>query len=364
MNQNIENNVSAEGERPPVRIGIVGLGRAALMEHLPELRQMAGKFRLVAVCDLLKERRDMIEAEFPGVRMYRRVDDMLDDPEIDLIDIASRSPDHVKHVMASLRHNRWTLVESPMAMSHDEAMMIRAADVKAKGRLIVRQMGAFRPDFMTARSVLDDPRLGEVYDVRIRCEDFVRRDDWQSVKRCGGGAAFYACPDLVYQALALLRMPAVQLWSELKRVASLGDAEDYAHIVLKTRGAATADIVYSGAELASGGPSFEIRGERGVFSVRPGARVGTLHVVDPGFKFPRRRSSVRTPPLCDMHESVPMKDIPVECPAEPGNTGAAAFWNAVYGTVRTASPFPVSLDEAVEPIRILTLVKNSSPFAK
>ena len=351
-------------ERPPVRVGIVGLGRAALMQHLPELKRVSDKFRLTAVCDLMKERRDIVEADFPDVHMYRRVEDMLDDPEIDLVDIVSRSPDHVKHALSSLQRGRWTLVESPLAMSHDEALVLRAADLKAKGRLLVRQLGAFEPDFLAARKASEDPRLGEIYDIRIRRGLFIRRDDWQSVKRCGGGAAFYACPDLVYQALALLKLPPVQLWSELKRVASLGDAEDFAHIILKGRGQATVDILYSGSELAPYRPSFEVRGERGVFTVMPGERTGKLHIIDPSHKFPRRRSSVRTPPLSDMMEKYPVSDIPLECDVPPTLTGPLAMWNAIYATLRTAAPYPVALDDAIETIRILTLVKKSSAFAK
>ena len=350
--------------RPAVRVGVVGLGRAGLFQHLPELKRLPGKFRVTAVCDLMKERRDIVEADYPDLHMYRRVEDMLDDPDIDLVDIVSRSPDHVKHALASLQHGHWTLVESPLGMSHDEALVLRAADVKAKGRLLVRQMGAFQPDFLTAMKASNDIRLGEIFDIRVRNGMYIRRDDWQSVKRCGGGAAFYACPDLVYQALALLKVPPTQLWSELKRIASLGDAEDFAHIVLKSRGQATADITYSGAELPPYMPSFEIRGERGSFHIMPGERKGILRVVDPSHKFPRRRSSVRTPPLSDMREDFPVSEFEIECDAAPECTGPDAFWNAVYATVRTAAPFPVSLDEAIEPIRILTLVKKSSPFAK
>ena len=351
------------GGRPPVRVGIIGLGRAAIFEHLPELKKLPGLFKVTSVCDLLKERRDIVERDFfPGVRMYRQADDMFDDPEIDLIDIASCTPDHIKHALASLKRGKWTLLETPIAVTQDDAMLLRAADVKSRNRLLVRHRGAFSPEFLLAKRAIEDVRLGEVYSISIRNRRFVRRDDWQSVKRCCGGAAFYACPDLVLQALALLRSPAIQLWSELKRIVSLGDAEDYAHIILKTRVQATADIVYSGAELESDEPAIKIRGERGSFTVAPGATCGDLHVIDPNHRFPRRRSSVRTPPLSDMLEKV--KDIHIPVGFKPGeHYGAEALWNAVYATVRTAAPFPVSLDDSIETVRILQLVKKASPYA-
>jgi hypothetical protein len=180
----------------------------------------------------------------------------------------------------------------------------------------------------------------------------------------GGGAAYYGMPDLILQALKLLPMQPIQMWSELKRVAALGDAEDYAHVCLKTRGPVTADIEFNGGVLPEDrGPSFVIRGTRGTFKVQPGASEGTLTVIDPDFSFPRRRSSVRTPELVDMHENVPVKTFKVEL--EKGTLhGPSAFWKYLYDTVRTAAPFPLALEDSLEAVKFAHLMKKTSPFGK
>lgn len=349
--------------RPPLRIGIAGLGRAALFNHLPALRKMPECYRLTAVCDLMKERRDIVEKDFPDVHTYRRVEDMLDDPEIDVVDIALPSNDHHKMALESLNRGKWTILESPIAYTLDNATILKAASVKVRGKLIPYVPGLFAPDFRLAMMALDDPRLGEIFEVRVRRQDYIRRDDWQSVKRCGGGCTWYEGTDALLQAVALMRAQPAQLWSELKRVASLGDAEDFAHIVLKSRGEVTADVEICGGQLAPYEPAFTVRGTRGTFSVQPGARQGTFHVIDPSHKFGRRRSSVRTPPLDDMHEQFPVVDLPLALP-ENTESGACAYWKAVYATIRTAAPFPISLDETTDAIRYLQLVKQASPFAK
>ena len=41
--------------RPPIRVGIVGLGRAGLQMHGPELMQYPHLFQVVAVCDQFKD---------------------------------------------------------------------------------------------------------------------------------------------------------------------------------------------------------------------------------------------------------------------------------------------------------------------
>lgn len=351
-------------QRPPVRVALIGLGRAMFEEHYPVYKAHPAMFKVVAACDLIKERRDIVARDFPNCRMFRRYTDLLDERDIDLVDIATCSVDHVEHALASLAKGFWTLLESPMSLTLDDAQILRGAAVKAKNRLLVINRGQFSPDFQLARQAMSDPRLGEIYQIRVRREDYIRRDDWQAVKRLGGGAAYYAMPDLMLQTLKLLPLQPIQMWSELKRVASLGDAEDCASVSLKTRGAVSADIEFNGGVLAPlRGPSFVIRGERGEFRVNPGATEGVLTVIDPAFSFPRRRSSVRTPEIKDLHEEFPVVEIPLRLP--PGTLhGPSAFWKHVYDTVRTAAPFPLGLEDAIEAVKFSYLMKKTSPFGK
>ena len=302
-------------QRPPLKVAIMGCGRAMYADHYPVFKKHPALFDVVAACDVVKDRRDNLLNDFPKARMFRQYRDMLDEHDIDLVDITTCSKDHVKHAMQSLQRGFWTLLESPMALTLDDANMLRGQAVKSRNRLIVFNRGVFSPDFLLAKQMMGDPRLGEIHQIRIRKEDYIRRDDWQTVKRLGGGAAWYAMPDLTIQALKLLTLPPVQLWSELRRIASLGDAEDCCHVAIKTRGTLTVDIEYNGGSLPGPrGPSFEIVAERGTFRVQPGSPEGVLHVIDPDYKLPRRRSSVRTPAIRDMHEEFPVQTLQLSLP--------------------------------------------------
>lgn len=355
---------TVEYQRPPVRVALMGLGRSMFETHYPVFKAHPALFKVVCACDLKRERRDIIAKDFPDCKMFRQFSDMLDERDIDLVDIATPSVDHVRNALESLGRGFWTLLETPMSLTYDDAMVLKGAAVKAKNRLLVLQRGYFAPDFLLARSMMSDPRLGAIHQVQIRREDFIRRDDWQCVKRLGGGASYYAMTDLILQALKLLPVPPIQMWSELKRIASLGDAEDFAHICLKTREQISADVEFSGGVLPDDrSPSFVIRGERGTFKVMPGSSEGTLTVIDPAFKFPRRRSSVRTPELGDMHEEVPVKTFPVSLPRGT-LSGPSAFWRHIYDTVRTAAPFPLALEDSMEAVKFAHLMKKTSPFGK
>ena len=353
-----------EYQRPPIKVALMGLGRSMFSDHYPVFRRHPALFKVVAACDLLKERRDIVERDYPDCKMFRRFSDMLDEHDIDIVDIATCTVDHVKHAVMSLKKGFWTLLETPMALTPDDAQVLRGQAQKSKNRLLVLQRGLFDPDFQLAKLAMSDPRLGQIHQIRIRREDFIRRDDWQCVKRLGGGAAYYAMTDLTIQALRLLPTPPIQLWSELKRIASLGDAEDYAHVNLKTRDLVSADIEFNGGCLPSErSPSFEIRAERGVFKVAQGATTGTMTIISPKFKFPRRRSSVRTPAICDMHEEFPTQTVEVSLP-KGTLYGPSAFWKHVYDTVRTAAPFPLQLEDSIEAVKFSHLMKKTSPFGK
>ena len=342
----------------------MGLGRSMFADHYPVFLKHPALFKVVAACDLSRERRDIVAKDYPECRMFRQFQDMLDEQDIDIVDIATCTKDHVKHAMMSLKAGFWTLLEPPMALTPDDAQILRGQAVKARNRLLILQRGYFSAEFQLAKMAMSDSRLGRIHQIRICREDFVRRDDWQCVKRLGGGAAYYAMTDLMLQVLKLLPTPPVQMWSELKRLASMGDAEDYAHIILKTREALSADVEFNGGCLSAvRAPAFEIRGELGTFTVEQGGEKGLLNVIDPKFKFPRRRASVRMPPLRDPHERFPVLQIPLSLPRGT-LTGPSAFWRHVYDTVRTATPFPLQLDDSIEAVKFAYLMKRTSQYGK
>ena len=85
----------------PIRVGLIGLGRAGTGMHRSELLPRQDKFQFYAVCDLIPERCQAFHDEF-GSKMYSKIEDILADPDVELIDIATRSCDHFKHAKMAL----------------------------------------------------------------------------------------------------------------------------------------------------------------------------------------------------------------------------------------------------------------------
>ncbi len=349
--------------RPPIRLGIVGLGRAGLETHCAELDQYPHLFKIMAVCDPVKERRDLLLPRYPECRSYRRIEDILADQDVELVDIATRSDEHVTHAMQALKTNKWVHVERPLCCDHEEALMLRAAAIKSGNRLLVRHNYRYEPEFLLAREMMQNTFLGEIYDIKMRRGVYERKDDWQTVKRCGGGAALLHGTAFLDQALELLNTPPVKVWSDFKRVASVGDAEDYFRIILRNLGGLTVDLEISGGRMSEE-PLFVITGTRGEFRLMPGAAEGRIRYLDPNEKQDRRRSSVRTPLLNSQVEPEHFNWLEKTVALKPAaDAGLTIIWEHVYNVIRENKPFPIPLDSAIEVLRIISLVKKESLFA-
>ena len=104
----------------PIKVGMLGLGRAGMGMHLNEYRPRLDKFQIYGVCDLIPERSEKVAAEF-GSKIYRDFDELLADEEVELVDIATRSCDHYAHAKKALLAGKDVMLEKPFAMTYAEA---------------------------------------------------------------------------------------------------------------------------------------------------------------------------------------------------------------------------------------------------
>ena len=74
----------------PVRVGIIGLGRSGWSIHALGLQQMPEHYRIVAVADLITERRAEAQQTF-GCRAYAGYSELLADREVELVIVAPPS---------------------------------------------------------------------------------------------------------------------------------------------------------------------------------------------------------------------------------------------------------------------------------
>jgi predicted dehydrogenase len=143
----------------PVGVGIIGYGNWG-----PRLaRALAENAELHAICEPRPEGRAKAQMRHAGARVTADVDDLLGDPQIDGICIATPVGTHEALTRAVLEAGKDVLVEKPLAHSVEAAR--RCVDLADRlGRvLMVGHTFVYSPPVRALRHLVEDGVLGRLY---------------------------------------------------------------------------------------------------------------------------------------------------------------------------------------------------------
>jgi predicted dehydrogenase len=142
-----------------VRIGVVGLGYWG-----PNVvRNMSRVADLAWCCDLSAENRDRYAPQYPQAQFTGDFDDLLNDPTLDAIAVASSVPTHHPLGLQALAAGKHVFIEKPLAASVADAReLVEAAE--AAGRLLmVGHLLLFHPALKVVHGLIDSGELGDIY---------------------------------------------------------------------------------------------------------------------------------------------------------------------------------------------------------
>ena len=276
-----------------VKVGIVGLGRAGYAMHCMELDKYKSKFEIVAGCDPLPEKRERFQQKLKKAKVYETIDELMADPDVELIDIANRTVDHFSDALKALKTGKDVFLEKPICTTYEEAKKIRAAAKKAKGRLFIRHNRRFESAFVHVQEIIDSGILGDVYEIKLCRHSFSRRNDWQTLNSCSGGQLRNWGPHLIDHALQFVDYKVKDIWSSLHLVAAKGDAEDHFKIVFTGRNKRIVDVEVSGG-VAIPSPVYAVYGTRGTL-ISDDEKTLKLKYLDPRKKLAARKSTKADP---------------------------------------------------------------------
>jgi predicted dehydrogenase len=139
-------------------VGVAGLGYWG-----PNLaRNFADVADLTWLCDVRDDTRASFASRYPGTSITARFEDLLEDPELDAVVIATPVPTHYALAKQALEAGKHVLVEKPPAMQSDE--MEELVDL-ARDRNRVLMPGhllLYHPGVQALKDLIDRGELGEV----------------------------------------------------------------------------------------------------------------------------------------------------------------------------------------------------------
>lgn len=341
-----------------IKVAIWGLGRAGWGMHTHEIDRCPGCYEIAGCYDILPERMAQMQKKYPACKAYSSPEEMLADPEIELVAVAVRSRDHVKFDIQVLEAGKHLIAEKPIAISYAEAMKLKEVSDRHPGKMFCRQNRRFEACFQQVQEIIREGILGDIYEIKLCRHNYQRRADWQALKSCAGGQLNNWGPHLIDHALQFIHAPLESVWSDLRLVAAMGDAEDHFKAVLRGTNKIVVDIEVSGG-VAIPAPVYAVYGTRGTLISQDEKEI-QLKYVDTEKTEPAEPASDATPP----NEGVfgankPIVWIEETRPVAP-ESGLAVddFYKVVYRTLAEGAPYPVKPEEAFEVVRVTEMIRN------
>ena len=156
-------------------VGQVGLGPwgTNLARNFNELA------RLKWLCDSDAGKLDGLGARFPGTKFTTRIDDLLTDPEVEAIIIATPVSTHATLARRALAEKKHVFVEKPMALTAGEAEELLALANEHGRVLMPGHLLLYHPGVAKLKELVDAGELGEILYVYGNRQNLgtIRRDE-------------------------------------------------------------------------------------------------------------------------------------------------------------------------------------------
>lgn len=148
------------GDRP-VRVGVVGLGYWGpnIARNLAAIEGCELRW----LCDADEGRRAAVASSFPSARVTGELRQLLEDPELDAIALATPVPTHAELAIAAARAGKHCFVEKPLATNAADAEAAVAAAAQARRVLMVGHLLEYHPAVARLKQLIEEDELGRLF---------------------------------------------------------------------------------------------------------------------------------------------------------------------------------------------------------
>lgn len=144
-----------------LRLGVIGAGAFSTV-HLAGI-QLLDNAECVAICDVDPEKAKKRAAEYGIESWYSDYNELLAREDIDAVTLPLPDQVHKEITVAALRAGKHVLCEKPMALDLEECREMVAVARQTGKQLMVGQIGRYTPAFMTAKRLLEEGAIGELF---------------------------------------------------------------------------------------------------------------------------------------------------------------------------------------------------------
>lgn len=147
--------------RSMLRAGVIGLGVGE--RHISGY-QVDPRCQVIALCDVNEEKLLEVGGRHAGIALTTSPVEILENPEIDIVSIASYDDAHRDQIIRALEYGKHVFVEKPLCLTRPEfddikVVLARRPDLQLSSNLILRHT----PRFIELRRRIQAGELGAIY---------------------------------------------------------------------------------------------------------------------------------------------------------------------------------------------------------
>ena len=144
-----------------MKVGIIGLGVGE--QHIAGYHSHPA-CQVVALCDFSDDKLAQASEKYPDLKLMGEADELLEDPDIDIVSIASYDNYHHEQIVKGINHHKHLFVEKPLCLYEHEAEHIRGMlndnpQLKLSSNLILRMS----PRFRLLKKMIEEEVFGELF---------------------------------------------------------------------------------------------------------------------------------------------------------------------------------------------------------
>ncbi|XKM43756.1 Gfo/Idh/MocA family protein (plasmid) [Rhizobium ruizarguesonis] len=143
-----------EDQKPVLKVGILGCGPISQAAHFESVTK-AKNAELYAICDIADDLRERMDATHAPRKAFKNYAEMLADPELDAVVIATSDAFHVPAALEALSAGKHVLSEKPIGISVEEVEALKRAVEKSGKLLQVGHMKRFDAGLQSAKEFID-----------------------------------------------------------------------------------------------------------------------------------------------------------------------------------------------------------------
>lgn len=192
-----------------INVGLIGFGMAGQLFHGPTVTSTKG-LNLFKVRETKAPNISIIKERYPETIIVNDTNEILIDPSIDLVVVATPNVTHHEVAKQALMADKHVIVDKPFTVTSAQATeLIDFAKTKNK-LLTVYQNRRWDSDFQTVKKVINSNLLGNVVEYEAHYDRFrntIRPDTWKEDGELGTGLLYDLGSHLIDQALVLFDLP-------------------------------------------------------------------------------------------------------------------------------------------------------------